>query len=237
MKKIIYLALILIALTSCDKLDVGKKASVTFGSNFHVVNCISTVTIFLDDENIGTLENSVDSIVECGETDNITKEVSVGVHSYKVEIRSVNGEGCEKDITGTFVVTENECEKIFIDYYEIFTKQSDCDQNVIISKTEYENARDDPFAITGMTIDGNCLKITFSASGCDGNSWVVKLIDLGVLAYSDPAQRTLRLSLDNKEACAAVIGKEVSFNIEDLQIQNDNRVWLDISGNGILYEY
>lgn len=60
--------------------------------------------------------------------------------------------------------------------------QSSCDQNVIISETEYQNTPDDPFSITGMTITGDCLNIKFGASACDGDTWIVKLIDLGVLA-------------------------------------------------------
>lgn len=115
--------------------------------------------------------------------------------------------------------------------------QSDCDQNVIISETEYKNAPDDPFSITVMSITGDCLNIKFGASGCDGNTWIVKLIDLGVVAESYPCQRTLRLSLDNKEICTAVPTKEISFNIKDLQICGDDKVILHISGEDILYEY
>ena len=113
----------------------------------------------------------------------------------------------------------------------------DCDYDVIIGATEYETAPNYPVFIENMKIEGNCLKIKFSASGCDGNSWVVKLIDMGVVAESNPCQRILRLSLDNREMCAAVIGKEVSFNIEDLQIYGNKRVSLNVSDNWILYEY
>ena len=119
-----------------------------------------------------------------------------------------------------------------------------CDQDVIISAEEYENAPDDlydsindKYNIIDMEINGNCLKIKFWASGCDGNTWLVKLIDLGVIAESNPCQRILRVSLDNKEDCRAVIEKEISFNIEALQIQGDNRVRLNVSGVSILYEY
>ena len=114
---------------------------------------------------------------------------------------------------------------------------SDCDQNVIISPTEYQNAPNDPFSIAEMTIMGNCLNIKFVASGCDGNTWIVKLIDSGNVAESYPCQRTLRLSLDNKEECTAVPGKEISFDIKDLQIVGNDKVILHVSGKEILYEY
>jgi hypothetical protein len=112
-----------------------------------------------------------------------------------------------------------------------------CDQKVIISPEEYENAPNDPFSITEITISGNCLNIRFSASGCDGNTWIVKLIDSGNVAESYPCQRTLRLSLDNKEICTAVPGKEISFDISDLQIVDSDKVILQISGEAILYKY
>jgi len=115
--------------------------------------------------------------------------------------------------------------------------QSNCDQDVIISEAEFRNAPNDYLSIIDMEIVDDCLKIKFSASGCSGNNWDVKLIASEILIKTSTAQWTLRLSLDNKEACLAVFTKEVSFNIKDLQIQGDNKVVLNISGNSILYEY
>jgi len=112
-----------------------------------------------------------------------------------------------------------------------------CDQGVIISPEEYKNAPNDPFSITEIKISGDCLKVQFSASGCDGNSWIVKLIDSGNIAESYPCQRTLRLSLDNKELCAAVFVNEISFDISDLQIVGNDKVILHISGEEIVYQY
>ena len=222
---------------SCDKAESDKTGFVTFGANYHIINCVSTVTIYIDNKNVGTLNNPTDSISDCGEESNITKKLSIGAHSYKVEIRPESGTGCTKDINGTFTISENGCEKFFIDYLKVFSNQSDCDQNVIISETEYQNAPNDPFTITDMKIEGDCLIIKFSASGCDGNTWTVKLIDSGVIAESYPCQRTLRLSLDNKEICAAVPAKEISFDIKDLQIYGNDKVILHVSGQEILYEY
>lgn len=222
---------------SCDKTEDKGTGFVTFGANYHIINCISKVTIFIDNEKVGTLTNPTDTIIDCGEESNITQELTVGDHLYKIEIRPETGTGCTKDINGTFTISENECEKIFIDYLEVFSTQSDCDQNVIISPTEYQNAPNDPFSITEMTITGDCLNIKFAASGCDGNTWIVKLIDSGNVVESYPCQRTLRLSLDNKEACTAVPGKEISFDIKDLQIVGNDKVILHVSGEEILYEY
>jgi hypothetical protein len=120
---------------------------------------------------------------------------------------------------------------------DVMLKASTCDQNVIISELEYQHAPNEHFTITEIKIEGDCLNIKFSASGCDGTSWKVKLIDSGNIAESYPCQRWLRLSLENKEMCDAVFEKEISFNIKGLQIQGNDKVILHVSGNEILYEY
>ena len=229
------LAAIFIA-SSCEEF-FKKKGQVTFGSNFHVVNCISTVTIYLDGQNIGTLSNSVDSIYDCGLKENITKEISVGKHHYKIEIRPQYGDGCTKDLSGTFTISENECKKIFIDYLQVFNKTNNCDKDVIISCEEYKTAPDDFVVVNSLKIEDDCLKVNFSASACSGSTWIVKLIDSGIVAESYPCQRSLRLSLENKEMCEAWITKEFLFNIKELQIAGNDKVFLNISGKQILYEY
>jgi hypothetical protein len=115
--------------------------------------------------------------------------------------------------------------------------QSNCNQNVIISADEYENAPNHLVHILDMKIEGDCLKIKFGTSGCSGNNWIVKLIDSEVIAKSLPLQRILRLSLNDIGLCAAAFSREVSFNIKGLQVQGYSSVLLNISGERILYEY
>ena len=123
-------------------------------------------------------------------------------------------------------------------YKETDNLSAVCDQSVIISSDKYTDAPHDPLTIVSTEFNGDCLKINFASGGCSGNSWVVKLIDSGVVLYSDPPQRNLRLSLKNRELCDAYIGKEVTFDVRDLQV-NGNKVLLNItnSGDQILYEY
>jgi hypothetical protein len=117
----------------------------------------------------------------------------------------------------------------------------DCDQNVLISQTEYENAPNDHVAIIDTKIENNCLKIKFGSSGCDGSSWNAKLIGLGNYDKSNPPQTTLRLSIDNKEMCAVNITKEISFNLEPLaeyfRHHGTKKLYLNIGEKEILYEY
>lgn len=115
---------------------------------------------------------------------------------------------------------------------------NNCDFDTVISSEEYANAPSDGLTINNMTIVGDCLTIDFSSSGCDGSTWVVSLIDSESIFESDPPQRNLLLSLENLEVCLAIVPKELSFDISELQVEGDS-VLLNIvnSGESILYNY
>lgn len=114
----------------------------------------------------------------------------------------------------------------------------DCDQQILISNPEYKNAPNDPLEINSIEIIEDCLKINFSSGGCNGDTWIVKLVDSEDILESAPPQRNLRLSLENNEECDAYISKEFTFNIKSLQV-NGGKVFLNIinSDDQILYEY
>lgn len=112
------------------------------------------------------------------------------------------------------------------------------DLKVLIDGDAYNSATTGDLVINSLDIKGDFLTINFSAGGCDGNSWEVKLIDSGVLMKSNPPQRNLILSLKNEEDCEAYITKEVVFDISGLKVSGD-KVWLNVSNSdqGILYKY
>jgi hypothetical protein len=113
-----------------------------------------------------------------------------------------------------------------------------CDDRVIISSREFTNAPSDQLTISNLEITNNCLSVSFSASGCSGESWRIKLIDAAEVLESDPPQRNLRLSLDNNELCDAIIARTVSFDLTRLQLEG-NEIILRIANNSsqIMYRY
>lgn len=111
-----------------------------------------------------------------------------------------------------------------------------CDQQVIISKITYHTIQSDHFYLLSADMNGDCLTIQFAASGCDGSRWRVKLIDSGVLLYSDPPQRNLRFILENIEMCDALIVKEISFDVKKLRVSG-NEVLLNLSNSDIQITY
>ncbi|SFU10642.1 hypothetical protein SAMN04489724_4027 [Algoriphagus locisalis] len=112
------------------------------------------------------------------------------------------------------------------------------DSKVLIDSDAYLSASADGVVINSLDIKGDLLIVNFSASGCNGESWEVKLIDSGALMYSNPPQRKLILSLKNEEVCAAYITKELVFDISELKVQG-GRVWLNVTNSDqvILYTF
>jgi len=115
---------------------------------------------------------------------------------------------------------------------------NNCDQVTIVSFEQYENAPNDQLFINTLELNGDCLKINFSSGGCDGDTWILKLIDSESIMESNPPQRNLRLSLRNEEDCEALITKELTFDVNELRVDG-NQVLLNItnSDDQILYEY
>ena len=122
----------------------------------------------------------------------------------------------------------------------LFRNNQPCDEIVIISESLY-NATDEQ-TITNLSIDDSCLNITYEATGCDGNSWVVNLIDSEEIVTNSNdviPQRNLKLSIERAGTitCMALVTQEKSFNISNLRVGGSSNVILNIQDQQILYEY
>ncbi|WP_304139552.1 hypothetical protein [Mesonia mobilis] len=115
----------------------------------------------------------------------------------------------------------------------------DCNLNTTVSSLAYQNSISSPVSISFHTITENCLALDYNASGCDGSSWEVELIASEDILEANPPQRNLKLILINQELCTAVIQQEMTFDITNLQVANNNSVLLNIDEitEPILYEY
>jgi len=113
-----------------------------------------------------------------------------------------------------------------------------CYRQVIVSEEEYLTAPDDHLVIDSLALEGDCLTLFYSSSGCNGDTWQLKLIDSEAIMESFPPQRNLRLSLKNEELCDAWFSRQITFDVSKLQL-NGSPVWLNItnSDHRILYEY
>lgn len=117
--------------------------------------------------------------------------------------------------------------------------QDNCDAQVVISSEDYTDASSTGLTINSIEIEDDCLKVNYSASGCDGSSWELELIDSEAILESFPVQRNLNFSFTNNEVCEAFLTKEKTFDISNLQVEDNNSIRLNItnSSESILYEY
>ena len=118
------------------------------------------------------------------------------------------------------------------------TQSNRCELETIQSAGKYITAPSDELTIESLEIEDDCLKIAFLSGGCQGDTWEVKLIDSDAILESNPPQRNLRLSLKNRETCEALIKKEITFDVSNLQVDG-KKVQLNLtnSGDKVLYEY
>lgn len=88
---------------------------------------------------------------------------------------------------------------------------------VVLDNILYTKAITNNYTIKSAAVVGDSLVVEVTSSGCSGSSWVFKAFDSEVIAESYPIQRYMRISLDNKELCLAVITKRVSFNLKPVR--------------------
>jgi len=96
-----------------------------------------------------------------------------------------------------------------------------CGKSAIINNALFTTTNTDNYSITDVKITGNCLTITISSSGCSGNSFMATLVDSEYyISNGSSDYRQLKLSLETNEACLALVSKEFSFDIGNLQTVN-----------------
>lgn len=116
---------------------------------------------------------------------------------------------------------------------------SPCDQVTVIDNGFYTTSESSEFSFQAAEIIENCLNVSISASGCDGSTWSMVLVDSGNIAESFPEQRYLKFVFTNNETCLAVFNQDRSFDISNLQIEGSNEIILNIEGfpESITYQY
>ena len=109
---------------------------------------------------------------------------------------------------------------------------------VIIDDNAFNTYPNDPLIISEAMIRGDSLQIEFGASCCDGKNWITKLVGSMEVLYSDPPQRSIRLSLKNNELCMAACGKTVIFDLKPFQVSG-GEIILNLNGwsGQLLYKY
>jgi hypothetical protein len=115
-----------------------------------------------------------------------------------------------------------------------------CDVDaMIISEEGYNSIETSNYSIIDVQLNGDCLKLTISASGCDGVSWESHFYSVDAFYAVFPRQRVAKLKLINNEACLAVIESIQEFNLTPFQLEGQSDVSITIDGwnQQLVYQY
>ena len=111
------------------------------------------------------------------------------------------------------------------------TIENNCDfTSEIIFEEGFNAISTSNYGIIDVVLNGDCLEITFSSSGCGTDLWEESLYSLDVFYTVFPLQRDVKMELINNEECLAVFQKMVSFDLTPFQIDGQSDLPLNITG-------
>lgn len=113
-----------------------------------------------------------------------------------------------------------------------------CGDAVIVNANLYGQDPSSMFSVIEAEITGDCLFLTVSSSGCDGNNWGADLFSTEPQVAS-VVTADVRMDLINQEACLAVISKDFMFDLQLLQVAGENSVLINLDGwdETLVYNY
>ena len=111
------------------------------------------------------------------------------------------------------------------------TIENNCDfTSEIIFEEGFNTISTSNYGIIDVVLNGDCLEITFSSSGCGTDLWEESLYSSDVFYNVFPLLRDVKMELINNEECLAVFQKMVSFDLTPFQIDGQSDLPLNING-------
>jgi len=100
--------------------------------------------------------------------------------------------------------------------------------SIIISQALFANESADNFTIKNAFIIGDSLYVDITSGGCSGRSWVIRVVDAGVVAESYPVQRFIKIFLENKELCKALITKRFAIDLTPIKLFGEDKISINL---------
>ncbi len=127
----------------------------------------------------------------------------------------------------------------FLDDHIKHPIKSKCNEKAVLDHVAFPQVNTNNYGITNVVLNGDCLEITVSSSGCNPNNWDMNLIGVASTTNIYPPLFHAKVELINNEECLAVFQKTVSFDLTPFQMAGQNTVQIDIDGwnNTIMYQY
>ncbi len=109
----------------------------------------------------------------------------------------------------------------------------------VIAEENFNEINTSNYTVSEIQLNGNCLKVTVSSSGCDSETWEMNLFSVDAFYTVFPLQRSVKIELINNQDCLAVFQKTVSFDLTPFQLDGQNELPLNIEGwnEQIIYNY
>ena len=120
------------------------------------------------------------------------------------------------------------------------TNLPNCDSiSEVIPENDFNDIEIISYSITSVNLNGNCLEVTISSSGCDATLWEMELFSTNAFYNVYPLQRAVKVRLTNNQLCHAVFQKTKSFELTPFRIEGQNSIPINIVGwnEQIIYEY
>jgi len=121
MKKKITVILVILSVSlsfySCKTTCCHNITPVSFGVNISSIDTAVKAMVFVDNNEIGEIPGSVDSVSNCESEQTLNVEFGESVHLYKIVVFDSNQDTIAV-MNGEFDVTKADCIKIFFDLTE-----------------------------------------------------------------------------------------------------------------------
>lgn len=111
----------------------------------------------------------------------------------------------------------------------------------MLTADDLSAVRTDEFGIDTAYVSGNCLKVRVVYGGGFGSEELAKFeMHLSkAVAESNPPQRWLKLSLDDKDFAKALVRRELSYSLVSARLGGSGKLILNLQGypKSLIYEY
>lgn len=109
----------------------------------------------------------------------------------------------------------------------------------VIEEEAFNEVLTENYQISNVVLNQDCLEITLTSGGCDGNSWELNLYSINNFNTIFPLQRAVKVELINEEICLAIVEKTISFDLIPFRIEGQSEVPLNIVGweEQTVYQY
>lgn len=127
----------------------------------------------------------------------------------------------------------------FLDDHIKHPVKSKCNEKAVLDNVAFPQVNTTNYGVTNVVLNGDCLEITVSSSGCNPDNWDMNLIGVASTTNIYPPLFHAKIELVNNEACQAVFQKTVSFDLTPFQMAGQNTVQIALDGwnTNIMYQY